>query len=34
MTASYVYDLELVSGSGTVTRVLEGTFSLTPEVTR
>ena len=30
----YVYDLELVSGSGTVTRVLEGTFSLTPEVTR
>lgn len=30
----YVYDLELVSSSGVVTRVLEGAFELTPEVTR
>lgn len=30
----YVYDLELVSASGVVTRVLEGTFTLTAEVTR
>lgn len=29
----YVYDLELVSGS-TVTRILEGRFLVTPEVTR
>ncbi len=30
----YVYDLELVSGSGIVYRVLEGAFNVTPEVTR
>lgn len=30
----YVYDLELVSAGGIVTRVIEGTFELTPEVTR
>jgi len=30
---SYVYDLELVAG-GTVTRLIEGKFSVTPEVTR
>ena len=30
----YVYDLELVSSGGIVTRVIEGTFELTPEVTR
>jgi hypothetical protein len=29
----YVYDLELVAG-GTVTRLLEGQFMVTPEVTR
>lgn len=29
----YVYDLELVAG-GTVTRLIEGKFSVTPEVTR
>lgn len=30
----YVYDLELVSPSGEVTRLLEGTITVTPEVTR
>jgi len=30
---SYVYDLELVAG-GTVTRLVEGKFTVTPEVTR
>ncbi len=30
----YVYDLELVSAGGVVTRVLEGAFVLTAEVTR
>lgn len=29
-----VYDLELVSGSGHVTRLLQGSFTITPEVTR
>jgi hypothetical protein len=29
----YVYDLELINGS-TVTRILEGKFTVTPEVTR
>lgn len=28
-----VYDLELVSGSSVVTRLIQGTFSITPEVT-
>ena len=30
----YVYDLELVSGGGEVTRLLEGNFKVTAEVTR
>lgn len=30
----YVYDLELVSGSGYVTRLVEGCFFVDPEVTR
>jgi hypothetical protein len=30
---TYVYDLELTSSSGTVTRLLEGQFIVTPEVT-
>lgn len=30
----FVYDLELVSGAGYVTRLLEGTFTVSPEVTR
>ena len=30
----YVYDLELVSGSGTVTRLLQGCFTVDGEVTR
>lgn len=32
-SGSYVYDLELTSGSGNVTRLLEGQFVVTPEVT-
>ena len=32
--AQYVYDMELVSNSGEVTRLIEGTLSVTPEVTR
>ena len=31
---SGVFDLELVSGSGVVTRLLEGAVSISPEVTR
>jgi hypothetical protein len=30
----YVYDIELVSGGGVVTRLLEGNFKVTAEVTR
>lgn len=30
----YVYDLELVSGAGYVTRLVQGSFFLNPEVTR
>lgn len=30
----YVYDLELVSAGGQVTRLMEGTVTITPEVTR
>jgi hypothetical protein len=30
----YVYDLEAVSGGGIVTRICEGTLTVTPEVTR
>lgn len=29
-----VYDLELIDGSGNVTRVIQGTITLDPEVTR
>lgn len=31
---SYVYDLELVSGGGVVTRILQGPFVVSAEVTR
>lgn len=31
---NYVYDLELTSGGGFVTRILEGKFVITPEVTQ
>lgn len=30
----YVYDFELTSGGGEVTRLIEGTLTVTPEVTR
>lgn len=30
----YVYDLELVTAGGAVTRLVEGTFTVDPEVTR
>jgi hypothetical protein len=30
----YVYDLEITSGAGAVTRVLQGNITVTPEVTR
>jgi len=30
----YVYDLELVAGNEEVTRLLQGTFTVVPEVTR
>jgi hypothetical protein len=30
----YVYDLELVSSGGVVTRLLEGVVTVSPEVTR
>jgi len=29
----WVYDLEITSGSGTVTRLLQGTLTVTPQVT-
>ena len=32
--AIYVYDVEITSGAGVVTRILEGTITVTPEVTR
>jgi hypothetical protein len=32
--ALYVYDLEVVSGGGVVTRLVEGNFNVTAEVTR
>jgi hypothetical protein len=31
---NYVYDLELQSGTGVVTRLLQGTVTVSPEVTR
>lgn len=33
-TGKYVYDLELTSGGGQVTRLIEGTITVTPEVTQ
>ena len=30
----YVYDLEMTSGSGVVTRLMQGTVTVNPEVTR
>jgi hypothetical protein len=30
----YVYDVEISSGGGTVTRVIEGQLEITPSVTR
>jgi hypothetical protein len=33
LAKDYVYDLELVSG-GNVYRIIEGKFTVTPEVTR
>lgn len=30
----HIYDLELVSGAGVVTRLVEGNFTIHPEVTR
>jgi hypothetical protein len=32
--AQFIYDLELVSSSGNVTRLIEGSFLVYPEVTR
>lgn len=34
LTSTYVYDLELVSGGGEVTRILAGQLTVSPEVTR
>ena len=31
---TYVYDLELISGIGTVTRLVQGELNISPEVTR
>ena len=33
-TGTHVYDLEIISPSNTVDRLVEGTFNVTPEVTR
>ena len=30
----YVYDIEITSGAGTVTRLMEGNITVNPEVTR
>jgi hypothetical protein len=34
LTSSGVYDLEIIDDSGNVSRVVQGTFTLSPEVTR
>lgn len=34
ISGRYVYDIELVDSIGTVTRILEGIVTVTPEVTR
>lgn len=31
---TYVYDLELIAGSGSVTRLVQGELNISPEVTR
>jgi hypothetical protein len=33
-TGQYVYDLELISGGSAVTRLIQGTFIVDPEVTK
>jgi hypothetical protein len=33
-TGTHVYDLEIISPSNFVDRLIEGTFNVTPEVTR
>jgi hypothetical protein len=33
-TGQYVYDLEMVSGGSAVTRLIQGTFLVDPEVTK
>jgi len=33
-TGSYAYDLELISGSSAVTRILQGSFTVSGQVTR
>ena len=30
----YVYDIEITSGAGSVTRILQGNVTVSPEVTR
>ena len=30
----YVYDIEIASGAGVITRIMEGTVTVNPEVTR
>lgn len=34
ITTSGVYDIEIINGAGEVSRVLQGKFTLSPEVTR
>ena len=34
LTTSGVYDLEIIDATGNVSRVIQGTFTLSPEVTR
>lgn len=34
LTSSGVYDLEIISGTGTVDRIMQGNFDLSQEVTR
>jgi hypothetical protein len=34
LSSSGVYDLEIIDDSGNVSRVIQGTFTLSPEVTR
>ena len=34
ITGDHVYDLEIESTNGTTTRLIEGRFNVTPEVTR